>query len=159
MKFSQSKNSILQDVEAFCQPSQPATADLTPMLDTIFLIILLLLATLMNTSIVRGFPVSLPAIAEETPIHKQPDRIEISLDSDGRIYLNAKALEPGDLDEALRSVNAEQASANSVLLRADRAVPYGRVAQILCQVANRLPNKKVVLAVQRIELASESNHQ
>ena len=61
----------------FSEGQQGATADLTPMLDTIFLIILLLLATLMNSSIVRGFPVNLPAFAEKTDIQKEDNSIEI----------------------------------------------------------------------------------
>ena len=135
-------NSLFDHRFASLEPST-VTADLTPLLDTVFLIILLLLATLINSSVVRGFPVNLPAFSETTDVQKQNDRIEISVDNLGNIYLDKRALSPESFDTALQALN--QSPAETILLRADNTVPYGRVAEVLCRVSNRLPDKQVIL--------------
>jgi len=91
VKHNTATTSIMSDLGLDLE-TQPTTADLTPMLDTIFLIILLLLATLMNSSIVRGFPVNLPAFSEETAIQKENNSIEISVDKDGSVYVGKMLL-------------------------------------------------------------------
>ena len=123
------------------------TADLTPMLDAIFLIILLLLATLMNSSVVRGFAVNLPAFAEQSAIQKQDGRLEISIDREGGIYIDKEPVRFADLPQTLPQL-ARQLSATTVLLRADTSVPYGSVAKVLSRMSNCLPDQQVVLVTQ-----------
>jgi len=127
---------------------QTTTADLTPMLDTIFLIILLLLATLMNSSIVRGFPVNLPAFSEETTIQKENSSIEISVDKNGSVYIGKEKIDLLDIAAAAKTIIVNNPS-QKVLLRADNSAAYGRVAQVLCHVSNCLPDKEVVLVTQK----------
>ena len=128
--------------------TQSATADLTPMLDTIFLIILLLLATLMNSSIVRGFPVNLPAFSEEMVIQKEDNSIEISVDKEGCVYIGKAKVDLSDIAGELRTFVTEIPS-QKILLRADSSAAYGRVAQVLCHVSNCLPDKRVILVTQK----------
>jgi len=117
------------------------------MLDTIFLIILLLLVTLMNSSVIRGFPVNLPAFSEEPPIQKPVDKIEISIDHQGTIYLDKKPLPLLQLNSTLLAINAHVTN-KTILLRADDATPYGQVAELLYRISNCLPDKKVILVTQ-----------
>jgi len=128
-------------------PKQLATADLTPLIDTVFLIILLLLATLMNSSIVRGFPVNLPAFSEETAIQKEDNSIEISVDKDGFVFVGKERTDVQDMAEVLRVV-ASGSPTSRVLLRADSSTAYGRVAEVLCRVSNCLPDRQVILVTQ-----------
>jgi biopolymer transport protein ExbD len=121
-----------------------ATADLTPMLDTIFLIILLLLATLMNSTIVRGFPVNLPAFSEKTSVHKDHEPIEVSIDIDGRLYIGSDPVETDQAAAELKKIST-QSSSSVVLLRADEETQYGRVAHILCHLSNQLPDRQIIL--------------
>ena len=146
MKSNVATKSIIADLELISE-AQLTTADLTPMLDTIFLIILLLLATLMNSSIVRGFPVNLPAFSEETTIQKD-DSIEISVDKDGCIYVGKDKLDMADIATVLRTAIAQNHS-EKILLRADKSVAYGRVAEVLCHVSNCLPGKQVILVTEK----------
>ena len=146
MKSNVATKSIIADLELISE-AQSTTADLTPMLDTIFLIILLLLATLMNSSIVRGFPVNLPAFSEETTIQKD-DSIEISVDKDGYIYVGKDKLDMADIATVLRAAIAQNQS-EKILLRADKSVAYGRVAEVLCRVSNCLPSKQVILVTEK----------
>jgi len=138
----------MSDLGLTSETGRPATADLTPMLDTIFLIILLLLATLMNSSIVRGFPVNLPAFSEETAIQKEINSIEISVDKEGFIYIGKQKIDMTDIPGALQVMTTKDLP-QKILLRADSSVAYGRVAQVLCRVSNCLPDKQVILITQK----------
>lgn len=147
MKHNTATTSIMSDLGLDLE-TQPTTADLTPMLDTIFLIILLLLATLMNSSIVRGFPVNLPAFSEETAIQKENNSIEISVDKDGSVYVGKTKVELLDIAVAMKTMIVN-APSQKILLRADNSAAYGRVAQVLCHVSNCLPDKEVILVTQK----------
>jgi biopolymer transport protein ExbD len=144
------------DIAALLEASTAQTADLTPMLDTIFLIILLLLATLMNSSIVRGFPVNLPSFEEPTEIQKHKDPVEVSLDKAGNIYVAKTAVSLSSIETQLKTALTKNPDAK-VLLRADNDVPYGKVAQILCRVSNALPATEVVLVTQQPGNAKNTN--
>lgn len=147
MKYNTPTNSIMSDF-GLDMETQPTTADLTPMLDTIFLIILLLLATLMNSSIVRGFPVNLPAFSEEVDIQKETSSIEISVDKDGFVYVGKEKVELLDIAGAMQTMIVQDSS-QKILLRADSSTAYGRVAQVLCHVSNCLPDKEIILVTQK----------
>lgn len=144
------------DIASLLEASTGQTADLTPMLDTIFLIILLLLATLMNSSIVRGFPVNLPSFAEPTQIQKHKDPVEITLDKAGNIYVAKTAVSLENIAGQIQAALNENPDAK-VLLRADNDVPYGKVAQTLCHVSNALPATEVVLITQQPDTTENTN--
>lgn len=156
MEFKTATTSIISDLGLTSETRQPTTADLTPMLDTIFLIILLLLATLMNSSIVRGFPVNLPAFSEKTTIQKENNSIEISVDKEGFVYIDKQKIDMPDIAAALRAMTT-QATSQKILLRADSSVVYGRVAQVLCRVSNCLPDKQVILVTQNSYLQTANS--
>ena len=147
MRYNAAKKLIASDFESVLETGQIPTADMTPMMDTIFLIILLLLATLLNSSIVRGFPVNLPVFSEKTTVQKESDAVEVSIDKDGFIYVGKDKVDLPNIAGAIQT-SAAQSEAKKVLLRADTAVSYGRVAQVLCHVSNCQPDKQVILVTQ-----------
>ena len=118
------------------------------MLDTIFLIILLLLATLMHSSIVRGFPVNCPAFAERASIQKENNAIEVSVDREGQIYIGKDQVDLADMGLLLQSTSSSQGTSDKVLVRGDDAASYGRVAHVLACVSRALPDKQVILITQ-----------
>jgi len=138
---------MVPDFESIAETSQIPTADMTPMMDTIFLIILLLLATLLNSSIVRGFPVNLPVFSEKTAIQKESDSIEVSIDKDGFVYIGKEKVDLSNIAGAIQTATA-QSQAEKILLRADGLVAYGRVAQVLWYVSNCQSGKQVILVTQ-----------
>ncbi len=125
-----------------------ASADLTPMLDTIFLIILLLLSTLINSTIVRGFEVSLPAVNGEMAVQKEQDRIEISVDQTGQVYIGKEIISPNALATTL-SDQARQSPDARIFLRADDSANYGRVAQVLNLISRHMPGHPLVIIAEQ----------
>ena len=117
------------------------------MLDTIFLIILLLLATLMHSSIVRGFPVNCPAFAERSAVQKDNNAVEVSVDEHGQVYIGKTPILIADMALQLERV-CQQMHAEKVLVRGDAAASYGRVAHVLASVSRSLPGQEVILVTQ-----------
>lgn len=122
----------------------PQTADLTPMLDTIFLIILLLLSTLMNSSVIQGFPVNLPAVSGQVETHKEIEPIEISINAEGLIAVGKTTVSLETLPNLIREKMSTNPHAN-VLLRADQAAEYGKVAHVLFSLSNQLSSRQIIL--------------
>ena len=145
-------DSITRPIAIHALPTSSTTptgsADLTPMLDTIFLIILLLLATLMHSSIVRGFPVNCPAFADRASIQKENNAIEVSVDRDGQIYVGKDQVDLAAIGPCLQSASNSQGTSGKVLVRGDDAASYGRVAHVLACVSRALPDKQVILVTQ-----------
>jgi biopolymer transport protein TolR len=103
--------------------------NVTPLVDVmlVLLIIFMVAAPLMTV----GVPVQLPQTgAPKVAQPKQP--VVVSIGADGRAYLGKDALGT-DVVARLRTLAAQDPS-QVVLVRGDRAVPYGRIMEVMGQV-------------------------
>ena len=101
--------------------------NMTPLIDVmlVLLVIFMITAPLMSSSL----KLELPSAAGAQP-NDAPQFISVALDPQGRLYFGDEALEP----PAFAARVAETARRNprtEVQLRADRSVPYGRVAEVI----------------------------
>ena len=108
---------------------QPPMSDInmTPLIDVmlVLLVIFMITAPLMSSSLKLDLPKADGAQPNDTP-----QFITVALDPQGKLYLGEEALEPA----AFAARVAEAARRNpktEVQLRADKAVPYGRVAEVI----------------------------
>ena len=108
--------------------SQPMSdINMTPLIDVmlVLLVIFIITAPLMSSSLRLDLPKSeaaTPSVA--------PSVVALGIDAQGRLFLGDQ---PATVDE-LRAACAQAARldpATEVQLRADRAVPYGRVAEVM----------------------------
>ncbi len=100
--------------------------NMTPFIDVmlVLLIIFMVAAPLMVT----GVPLDLPQTkASPLNIDKQP--LTISLKTDGKIYLMDSAVASEDVVARLAAI-AKTGVEERIFVRADKAVPYGRVAEL-----------------------------
>ena len=146
MRLSALPTQTACDSGSLLHGAQQTVADLTPLIDTIFQIILLLLVTLINSSIVRGFPVNLPTTSDNAPVQKDNEPVEVSVTREGHIYVADTTVSLADLGPAVQAMIAPNPS-QRVFVRADTDVPYGPVAQVLCRLSNTLPGREVMLIV------------
>jgi len=116
--------SVISDMVPTSENSEPTTADLTPLMDTICQIIFLLLAMLIGTSVVGGFPVNLPAVSTSTDVQEAADAIDIAIDRDGNIHVGKDLVSLAELDGAIQ-VLARESPTRKVLVRADTDIAYG----------------------------------
>ena len=101
--------------------------NMTPLIDVmlVLLVIFIITAPLMTSSL----RLDLPKTEGATP-SEAPSVVAIGIDAQGRLFLGDQAATAEDLlaackDAARRDPNTE------VQLRADRTVPYGRVAEVM----------------------------
>ena len=104
--------------------------NVVPYIDVMLVLLIIFMVTAPMLS--QGIKVDLPQAAAE-PI--EPDDLEpllLSIDREGLLYLNLgnpkQALEPERLLE-VASAALRREPARPVLVKADRAVPYGRVVE------------------------------
>ena len=108
-------------------PVPMSDINMTPLIDVmlVLLVIFMITAPLMSSSL----KLELPRTEGAQP-NDAPQSISVALNPQGRLYLGEEALEPA----AFAARVAEAARRNprtEVQLRADRSVPYGRVAEVI----------------------------
>jgi biopolymer transport protein TolR len=103
-----------------------AEINVTSLIDVAFtlLVIFIITAPIMQ----GGVEIQIPR-AEAAPI-TSPDGLIVTIDREGQIYIGETATTWEEFGAAFPDV-VRQAQARNVYLRADEAVPYGRVLQVL----------------------------
>ena len=110
------------------QAAQPMSEiNVTPLVDVmlVLVVIFIITAPLLASAIRLDLPKTDAARAVETPRF-----VTLVVDKSGQVFLNDKAL---PLDELARSLiqAASQDPDTEVQLRADEAVPYGKVVEVM----------------------------
>ena len=102
--------------------------NVTPCVDVmlVLLIIFMVAAPLLTV----GVPVELPKTAASALPTEQEEPLTITMTSDGRLLIQTSEVADADLIPRLRAIAAERTS-DKVFLRADGAIPYQRVAQLM----------------------------
>jgi len=102
--------------------------NVTPFVDVmlVLLIIFMVAAPLMTV----GVPVELPRTAAQALPTEVEEPLTVTLTADGGVAIMTTEIEAGDLVPRLRAVAAERAD-DRIYLRADGAIPYERVMQVM----------------------------
>jgi biopolymer transport protein TolR len=114
-------------LERTTPPRPMREINMTPLIDVmlVLLVIFMVTAPLMASSL----KVDLPASDAATPATGNPV-LSVSLDATGALRLDEEAVEPQALAAAFAAA-ARRHPQTELHLRADRAVPYGRVAELI----------------------------
>lgn len=104
--------------------------NVTPLVDVmlVLLIIFMVTAPLMMSQL----PIKLPK-ASLQQMGKMPDPLIVSMDQKGNYYLNSKQVSAQQLPQQLQALARTEPN-NVVYVRADKAIPYGRVVDLLQMV-------------------------
>ena len=102
--------------------------NVTPFVDVmlVLLIIFMVAAPLMTV----GVPIKLPETAANAMPTEDEEPLTITLTADGLLLLNSTEMAEDELIPKLSAVAAERSS-KKVFVRADGAVPYEKVAQLM----------------------------
>ena len=109
--------------------SQPMSEiNVTPFVDVmlVLLIIFMVAAPLLTV----GVPVELPKTAANPLPGEQEEPLAVTIAADGTLSIMNSPVAPGELVNKLRAVAVERAS-QRIYLRADGALPYERVVQVM----------------------------
>ena len=101
--------------------------NVTPLVDVmlVLVVIFIITAPLMASSIRLDLPK-----AEGAQPGDAPRFVTLVLDKAGQLFLNDKPIAPAQLAEQL-TATAKQNPETEIQLRADQAVPYGRVIEVM----------------------------
>ncbi len=101
--------------------------NMTPLIDVmlVLLVIFIISAPLMTSSLKLDLPKT-----EAGGPSNAPAFIAVALDAQGKLFVGETESQPAQLLDLARAA-ARRNPATEVQLRADRAVPYGRVAELI----------------------------
>ena len=111
-----------------------AEINVTPLVDVmlVLLIIFMVTAPLMSA----GVPIDLPD-SRAKPLDQTPSQIELSIATDGTIYLDKAVVAPGTLGTRLAAVKRRaDGTLPLVTLRADKTLEYGRVMGVMGELSH-----------------------
>ena len=102
--------------------------NVTPFVDVmlVLLIIFMVAAPLLTV----GVPIELPETAAEPLEQEDQEPLTISLSSDGLVMVQEAEVDRSELINRLRAVAAER-NDDKIFLRADGAIPYAEVAEVM----------------------------
>ena len=115
------------------KPPRPMSdINITPLVDVMLVLVVILIMT--APLLASSLKLALPKTNAATPVapaqSAQSPPLVLSLDAQGVLYLNQQVIDEGAL--ALQLTQAAQQDPDTELrLRADAAVPYGRVVSVL----------------------------
>jgi biopolymer transport protein TolR len=104
--------------------------NITPLVDVVLVLLLVFMITAPMMS--RGIDVSLP-VADQPDISPE-DRITISINDAGRIYVGDQPVNLVLLEDYLRRLVGEGRSSKIVYLRADESLRYGKVISVVDKI-------------------------
>jgi biopolymer transport protein TolR len=101
--------------------------NMTPLIDVmlVLLVIFIITAPLMTSSLKLDLPAAAGAAPSDAPAF-----VALAIDADGGLFLGEQPASREQIVERVRAA-ARRDPATEVQLRADRRVPYGRVAELI----------------------------
>ncbi len=117
-------------LERSARPAPMSDINMTPLIDVmlVLLVIFMITAPLMTSSLKLDLPKTDGAQPGATP-----QFISVALDPQGRFYFGDEVLELGAFAARIQAA-ARESPQTEVQLRADKGVPYGRVAEVISLV-------------------------
>ena len=109
------------------KPPPMSEINMTPLIDVmlVLLVIFMITAPLMSSSLKLDLPTAAGA-----PPGDAPQFVSVSIDPQGALYFGDERLEPAAFAARIAAA-AQKSPQTEVQLRADRTVPYGRVAELI----------------------------
>ena len=120
-----------------------ARIEIIPMIDTIFFLLVFFMISTLSMTQFKGMPVNLPKAAsgQQAPA----ESAAVTIDKDGRLFLNQQAIDKTALGEALRRQLAKNAEM-LVVINADDGVQHGQVVEVM-DIARAAHVAKMAIAV------------
>ncbi len=104
--------------------------NVTPLVDVMLVLLIIFMVT--APMMTRGIAVNLPeTTAKALPQKKK--HVEVTISNKGEIFLDGISVDERGLSEKLQLMR-KKGSASQVLLRADKTVPYGKVARVMAGI-------------------------
>jgi biopolymer transport protein ExbD len=127
------------------EPDIPPQINIVPMIDVIFAILTFFIMSTLFLGRLEGLSVNLPKATTAKP--QQSSRATVTLDKEGKLYLNRSPIELNSLQESVRQ-QIEPGQELIVVLNADGSVAYDRVIDVMDQI-RQVQGAKLAMATRR----------
>jgi biopolymer transport protein TolR len=116
--------------------------NVTPFVDVmlVLLVVFMVTAPLMTVAV----PVDLPK-TQARSVNQDKEPMVVSIDADGKVYLQEKRMELNDLVPKLKAVTGSNADAR-IFVRGDKGVAYGRIMEVMGSISAAGFNKVALVA-------------
>ncbi|GAA4000456.1 protein TolR [Sphingomonas humi] len=120
-----------------------AEINVTPLVDVMLVLLIIFMVT--APLLVAGVPVDLPE-SRAAPLDTQVQPVQVSMDGQGRIFIDETEVAATALPQRLAAIAAEPAppEGRRIFLRADRGLDYGKVMAVMGEL-NRAGLNRVAL--------------
>ncbi|GLS85630.1 protein TolR [Cypionkella aquatica] len=105
-----------------------ADINITPFVDVMLVLLIIFMVTAPMLTV--GVPLELPKTAAASLPTEQEEPLTVSLTADGLVMIQTTEIAEADLIPKLNAIAAERSS-KKIFLRADGALPYTRVAEVM----------------------------
>jgi biopolymer transport protein ExbD len=105
-----------------------ARIEIIPMIDTIFFLLVFFMISTLSMTQFKGMAVNLPKAASGE--QASAESAAITIDKDGRLFLNQQAVDKAALGDALKQQLANNAEM-LVVINADDGVAHGQVVEVM----------------------------
>ncbi len=108
-----------------------STLSLTPLIDVVFLLLIFFLVATRFAQEDREIDVPLPDASEAMPLTIAPKELFVNIDQQGQFLVNGQSLDASELEEVLVRAATNNPGNQSVIIRADKRVPFEFVVQAI----------------------------
>ncbi len=108
-----------------------ADIEMVPLIDTFFLLLAFFISSVLSMAVLKGLPLELPATRQAQRL-KPEDLLVVTVANDGQVQLDGTAVTLEEMGALLQTT--ANPSTLRVAVRADRAVPTGRLVEVLSAV-------------------------
>ncbi|QUL37931.1 ExbD/TolR family protein [Erythrobacter sp. JK5] len=106
-----------------------AEINVTPFVDVMLVLLIIFMVTAPLLAV--GVPIDLPD-SRANPVEQTPEQVTVSIDGEGRIYIDDSPVEVGGFPEALAAIGSgADGQQRKIVLRGDRTLDYGRVMAVM----------------------------
>ena len=116
-----------------------AEINVTPLVDVMLVLLIIFMVT--APLLTAGVPVNLPK-SKAGALKQEQKPVTVSIERTGQVFIGEEEIAPDALEQRFQTIAAENPP--QVYLRADRALDYGAVMQVLGEL-NRAGLNKVAL--------------
>ena len=121
-----------------------AEINVTPMVDVMLVLLVIFMVT--APLLTSGVPVDLPKVSAK-PINSDSEPLTVSVNAEGKIYLQDQVLELPDLVAKLKALSKDHAE-RRIFVRGDKTVAYGTILQVMGTITEGGFTKVALLAEQ-----------
>jgi biopolymer transport protein ExbD len=126
------------------EPEENFEINILPMIDVIFSILACFMFSTLFLSRSQGLPVDLPSAQTTEP--KQSVQMNITIERDGKMFLDRQSIEMDDLKGALTQ-KIKPNSESVVVINADKKVEHGTVVKVMDRL-RQVPGAKMAIAAE-----------